>query len=122
MNYGGKLIEIQTRTLLQHAWAEVSEKVSDEIDPSIKYGGGDAEIQQTLREISKFITDEESAEKRIMNALALLPSDKLSADQQQEIENMLEKLNEGRQRLYKYSRVIINNLVKLKENSNDLSD
>lgn len=33
-----KLVEIQVRTSLQHSWAELSEKISDVIDPSIKYG------------------------------------------------------------------------------------
>ncbi len=40
---GGKLIEIQVRTARQHQWAELSEKLSDVIDPAIKYGGGDDE-------------------------------------------------------------------------------
>lgn len=36
----GKPVEIQVRTSLQHLWAEVSEKSSDVLDPTIKYGGG----------------------------------------------------------------------------------
>ena len=36
----GKPVEIQIRTSLQHLWAEVSEKSSDVLDPTIKYGGG----------------------------------------------------------------------------------
>ncbi|MEO7632585.1 MAG: hypothetical protein ABIU20_04245, partial [Blastocatellia bacterium] len=36
-----KLIEIQVRTELQHLWAELSEKFSDVLDQTIKYGGGD---------------------------------------------------------------------------------
>lgn len=43
-----KLIEIQVRTALQHLWAELSEKGSDIIDPSIKYGGGDKGFQLFL--------------------------------------------------------------------------
>ena len=39
-NYDGKFVEIQVRTALQHLWAELSEKLSDVIDPAIKYGGG----------------------------------------------------------------------------------
>lgn len=34
----GKSVEIQMRTWLQHLWAELSEKLSDTIDPNIKYG------------------------------------------------------------------------------------
>jgi ppGpp synthetase/RelA/SpoT-type nucleotidyltranferase len=33
-------VEIQVRILMQHWWAELSEKLSDTIDPEIKYGGG----------------------------------------------------------------------------------
>jgi len=33
---GNKLVEIQVRTSLQHAWAELSEKLSDIADPAIK--------------------------------------------------------------------------------------
>jgi putative GTP pyrophosphokinase len=36
----GVLVEIQVRTSLQHLWAEFSEKLSDVVDPSIKYGAG----------------------------------------------------------------------------------
>ena len=43
-----KSVEVQVRTELQHAWAELSEKFSDQIDPAIKYGGGDEAIQTKL--------------------------------------------------------------------------
>lgn len=54
----GKLVEIQLRTSLQHLWAEVSEKLADLIDPSIKYGG-DREIEISLSRLSKMIADVE---------------------------------------------------------------
>lgn len=44
----GKLVEIQVRTLLQHLWAELSEKLSDVFDPDIKYGGGHDAIRRLL--------------------------------------------------------------------------
>ena len=44
----GKPIEIQVRTSLQHLWAEVSEKSSDVLDPTIKYGGGPDEWRSIL--------------------------------------------------------------------------
>jgi len=47
VNAGGKLVEIQVRTHLQHLWAELSEKLSDIVDNSIKYGGGD-DLSRTL--------------------------------------------------------------------------
>ncbi len=57
----GKLIEIQVRTALQHLWAEVSEKLAD-VDPSIKYGGGDRDMLIALNVMSKKINDQELAE------------------------------------------------------------
>jgi len=57
-----KLVEIQVRTELQHLWAQFSEKLSDVRDPGIKYGGGGAEIQQTLSSISTLIASLEKVE------------------------------------------------------------
>ncbi len=57
-----KVIEVQIRTELQHGWSEFSEKLSDKIDPSIKYGGGGKEIQKLLCDISDMIKNYEKAE------------------------------------------------------------
>lgn len=64
----GKLIEIQVRSRLQHLWAELSEKLSDVIDPSIKYGGGGEQIRQMLTELSGFVAEIEVRE-RLMASL-----------------------------------------------------
>lgn len=48
-------IEIQVRTGLQHAWAELSEKYADVHDSSIKYGGGPAETRTLLDTWSELI-------------------------------------------------------------------
>ena len=48
----GKWIEIQVRTRYQHLWAELSEKLSDSIDPAIKYGGGPVKLRNTLAKLS----------------------------------------------------------------------
>jgi len=48
-------IEIQIRTALQHLWAELSEKLSDVIDPGIKYGGGNEQALTLLRSATAFI-------------------------------------------------------------------
>lgn len=55
-----KLVEIQVRTSLQHLWAELSEKLSDVIDPAIKYGGGDESFVKLLASESELIDDVES--------------------------------------------------------------
>ena len=60
-----KLIEVQIRTELQHSWAETSEKFSDKIDPAIKYGGGDKEIQSLLCKVSNLVNDYEKTERKI---------------------------------------------------------
>lgn len=61
----GKLIEIQVRSPLQHLWAELSEKFSDIIDPSVKYGGGEEQIRQMLTELSGFVAEIEVGERMI---------------------------------------------------------
>lgn len=57
-----KLIEVQVRTALQHYWAEVSEKFSDEIDISIKYGGGSGEVKELLSITSNLVKNYEEFE------------------------------------------------------------
>ena len=55
VNADGTLIEIQVRTSLQHLWAECSEKVSDVVDPDIKYGSGDEKVRSTLINMSGIV-------------------------------------------------------------------
>jgi ppGpp synthetase/RelA/SpoT-type nucleotidyltranferase len=61
VDYHGKLIEIQVRTRLQHAWAEVSEKLSDIVDSAIKYGGGNQEVVSLLADMSEVTMNVEKA-------------------------------------------------------------
>jgi GTP pyrophosphokinase len=65
---GSKLVEVQVRTSLQHLWAEWSEKLSDVIDPSIKYGGNPLGIGVLLSRSSAVVADEESLELRVAGA------------------------------------------------------
>jgi ppGpp synthetase/RelA/SpoT-type nucleotidyltranferase len=58
----GKVVEIQVRTSLQHVWAELSEKLSDVVDPAIKYGGGDESFVKLLATASEIVVQEESGE------------------------------------------------------------
>ena len=62
VSQSGKLIEIQIRTLLQHGWAELSEKAADVIDPALKYGGGDPRAMEALCKISDLLHGEELME------------------------------------------------------------
>jgi len=57
-----KAVEIQVRTTLQQLWAELSEKLSDLIDPTIKYGGGDASLQMLLTKTSTVVAKQEETE------------------------------------------------------------
>jgi putative GTP pyrophosphokinase len=66
----GQLIEIQVRTTLQHLWAEFSERLSDRVDPSFKYGGGDDQIRQALSEIAEVAAELEIMEKDFAKIVA----------------------------------------------------
>jgi len=67
----GRLVEIQVRTALQHTWAELSEKLSDVIDPSIKYGGGPDDVKTALKNGSTAVNLVEQAEKQIAEIRAM---------------------------------------------------
>lgn len=66
----GKPIEIQLRTSLQHLWAEVSEKSSDVLDPTIKYGGGPESWRVFLTRSSASVAAYEELEKKHSMAIA----------------------------------------------------
>jgi len=63
-NVQGKQIEIQVRTTLQHLWAEFSEKLSDVIDPAIKYGGGPTDVSGLLKDYVEMVKAVEEAESK----------------------------------------------------------
>ena len=66
----GKPIEIQVRSALQHLWAEVSEKSSDVLDPTIKYGGGTDSWRNFLAKSSESVAFYEELEKKHSEAVA----------------------------------------------------
>jgi len=103
----GKPVEIQVRTALQHLWAELSEKSSDVLDPTIKYGGGPAGWRSFLTGCSKMVggyekiettfaeavADHEgmvAAHEKIKKAYLKLLERKLPEHETQEIQRMLE--------------------------------
>jgi len=55
-----KYVEVQVGTKMQHMWAEFVEKLAD-VDPDIKYGGGDAELRGGLLRLSDTVYDVEVA-------------------------------------------------------------
>lgn len=63
----GRQVEIQVRTALQHSWAELSEKLSDRLGPSLKYGEGDPSITGLLGSWSDQIGEIEELEWSIAN-------------------------------------------------------
>jgi len=62
VNVDDKAIEVQVRTQLQHEWAELSEKLSDAVDPQIKYGGGRAHTQELMKSLSEVVATVETDE------------------------------------------------------------
>jgi len=66
----GKPVEIQVRSSLQHLWAEVSEKSSDVLDPTIKYGGGTDSWRTFLTTSSESVAAYEVLEKTSSIAVA----------------------------------------------------
>jgi ppGpp synthetase/RelA/SpoT-type nucleotidyltranferase len=58
----GKPIEIQVRTLLQHLWAQLSEKLADAVEPAVKYGGGPEGIRRLLERYSDIVKQMEELE------------------------------------------------------------
>jgi ppGpp synthetase/RelA/SpoT-type nucleotidyltranferase len=75
-----KAVEIQARTVLQQLWAELSEKISDTIDPAIKYGGGQKDIQGSLLEVSIIIAQQENLEPEILEVHQEIENALSSAD------------------------------------------
>ena len=62
-----RVVEIQVRTLLQHDWAQFSEKLADAFGPEIKYGGGGLEVRQQLSILSEAVANLESLESRSLD-------------------------------------------------------
>lgn len=60
-----KAVEIQVRTKLQHLWAEISERLSDLLDPGLKYGTGPEPARELLQDASQLIANFENLEQRI---------------------------------------------------------
>jgi len=65
----GKAVEIQVRTRFQHLWAELSERLSDVVDPGLKYGAGPEEHREFLMTVASRLAVFEEAELEILYVL-----------------------------------------------------
>jgi putative GTP pyrophosphokinase len=77
-NITGRFVEVQVRTLPQHLWAEISEKLADTIDSSLKYGHGDEGALRFLRSLSdgiKKLEDEEDSRDKALWTISGLSRD-----------------------------------------------
>lgn len=108
VNQEGKLIEIQVRTSRQHIWAELSEKYSDLYDLSIKYGGGDKQLQEALQQLSVTISELEEGDKTIAETWSKLPPD---VQMQEEVQKVLAEVREARDRFMRAGHEAINKLA-----------
>jgi putative GTP pyrophosphokinase len=59
-------VEVQVRTELEHSWAQLSEKLSDVVDPSVKYGGGPEPLKSKLLRLSELVGKAEAVETRLL--------------------------------------------------------
>jgi predicted transcriptional regulator len=92
-----KLVEIQIRSALQHLWAELSEKLSDTVDPALKYGGGDPSWLEVLARSSALVAQQEWSESELIDLEArlsrLLKEGKLTEKKQKRIVETQEQVN-----------------------------
>ncbi|HVF48699.1 MAG TPA: hypothetical protein VNA19_01355 [Pyrinomonadaceae bacterium] len=123
VSYLGKAIEIQVRTLLQHQWAELSEKFSDIVNPAIKYGGGNESIQTTLKELSSVVATQEWLEVNSASiATLLLSQDVLTENKKQEMINIQQEISNLSQEIFEHLRSNIEVVEELKGENDDISD
>jgi ppGpp synthetase/RelA/SpoT-type nucleotidyltranferase len=73
----GMPVEVQIRTELEHSWAQLSEKLSDIVDPSVKYGGGPEPLRSMLLDVSQTVGLIEAAEHELL-ALEARPNNRES--------------------------------------------
>jgi hypothetical protein len=65
-----KPVEIQVRTILQHLWAQFSERVADRVDPAVKYGFGPQWALSHVVAMSELVRQTEAPELETARSLA----------------------------------------------------
>lgn len=101
VRYRHTLVEIQVRTLLQQAWAELSEKLSDINGTAIKYGKGNKTIMEPLLQMSAELAKEEANEAeltRLEAEVSVLLSAESTELQKQDIMNVQRELKKLQQK------------------------
>ncbi|RJP31715.1 MAG: hypothetical protein C4547_15050 [Phycisphaerales bacterium] len=133
----GKPIEIQVRSSLQHLWAELSEKSSDVLDPTIKYGGGTDSWRNFLtkssesvafyekfeKEYSETVASKEvadAAHEKFKKAVEELPEHRVPDHEVQELRGKLEESMRKMQRREQAHQVMRRELVRLLNVNTDL--
>ncbi len=94
----GKPVEIQVRTVLQHLWAELSEKLADVFEPAVKYGGGPEELRTFLAQSSVIAKEMEDLE-LMLPAAGRQQLDEMKQKMRQQFEGQIVKLSEIRSRI-----------------------
>lgn len=118
-----KMIEIQVRTSLQHLWAELSEKLSDIVDPAIKYGVGNEDMRVLLTQASDMVIVVESSEIHLSNAKTKISSEGWFTDDiQQMITKMEKSISSMRQQAFETLRDVIGIAKRMAGENDDLSD
>lgn len=102
-------VEIQIRTALQHRWAELSEKLSDLVDPGIKYGRGASELQEALSRSSAMITKIEGLEIQVLQVRSKLAG--LDTAPTQSGERLLEDAQREVQKLVAHADATLDSLM-----------
>lgn len=118
-----KMIEIQVRTALQHLWAELSEKLSDLVNPAIKYGGGYETTRSFLAKTSTMVIFLEALEITLASIKTqLLSEDRFTDSKQHEIAEIEEEQSRLRRQAFEILRDSIEHMKELEGENDDLSD
>jgi ppGpp synthetase/RelA/SpoT-type nucleotidyltranferase len=85
-------VEVQVRTELQHTWAELSEKLSDLVDASIKYGGGPTHVKDRLLKSSSALGSVEQAERLLAEASRIMEKEQETEETRRQVEAAREQM------------------------------
>ena len=87
-----RAVEIQVRTESQHTWAELSEKLSDLVDASIKYGGGPTHVKDLLLKSSSVLGSVEQSERLFAEAGRTMEKEQETEETRRQVEATREQL------------------------------